>query len=183
MLIWLGEIPPKKVNPILFLDRDGVLNVDSPDYIKKPEELVIYDDAFEFLKPLSSYFTIVIISNQSGIGRRYITIENFWNIHFKMIKAFEKEGIFFSGAFYCPHTPSQKCKCRKPSPEMVFTAGRIFSWEPSKSLLVGDKLSDVETAKRAGIEAILVKRDGILPSIEGLKVFSNLRELLEHLSV
>ncbi|MCX7823337.1 MAG: HAD family hydrolase [Syntrophobacterales bacterium] len=160
MIVWLSKesLPPLE-RPFIFLDRDGVINEERAGFIRRWEDVVIYPDSFpSLLKALSLGFRLVIISNQSGIGRGYIKCEDFWTIHKNMIDTFEKRGIFFSAALYCPHHPQRGCKCRKPSPEMIFFASEVLGGSLSHSFFIGDRYSDVEAANLAGCSSILLRR-------------------------
>lgn len=167
MIIWFSkQATEKNSRPILFLDRDGVINKEKDDFIRSCEDVVIYPDAFEGLaKAVEIGFRLVIISNQSGIGRGYITTENFWKVHQKIVDAFESKGIIFTAAFYCPHPPNEGCRCRKPSPEMLLFASELFDGSLRKSFFIGDRDSDMEAALRAGCYGrILLRRHSSIDS-------------------
>ena len=155
-----------RADRVLFLDRDGVINRDSPDYIKSREEFLFYPDtpaAFELLGMLG--IGIVVVSNQSGLARGYSTITELAAIHDAMTLAAKERGANILAGFYCPHHPDAGCRCRKPMPEMIRYAIALYNISPEKSFMIGDKPSDVEAGERAGCRGIrLVRREnGVSP--------------------
>ncbi len=140
--------------PALFLDRDGVINIEK-NYLYKQEDFEFIDGIFE----LGDYFqkegyTIVIVTNQSGICRGYYSEEEFKKLTRWMEAEFAKRGIKIAKTYHCPHHPdfTGSCSCRKPEAGMFLQAQKDFSLDLPKSVMVGDKPSDIEAAKRAGVE-------------------------------
>jgi D-glycero-D-manno-heptose 1,7-bisphosphate phosphatase len=171
MIAWFSQRACKdQKGVVLFLDRDGVINKDSPDFVRKWEDVIIYPDAIEGLKRACELGArLVIISNQSGIGRGYISFDTFWDIHKKLIETFARQNIYFSAALYCPHLPSDLCFCRKPSPGMLLFAMDVLGAFPSQSFFIGDRTSDMEAARRAGCRGIMLCRNGLPTGKHSLK--------------
>jgi histidinol-phosphate phosphatase family protein len=135
----------------VFLDRDGTLIVDH-GYIYDPEQIELLPDIIPALKTIQSAgYLLIIISNQSGVGRGYCTLEDVEIVNHRLEELLKQNGIKIKGVFYCPHTPEDKCNCRKPKPGMVLHAIKEYKIEPSLSYLVGDKWTDVEAALGAGV--------------------------------
>lgn len=148
------------MNKAVFLDRDGTINIDV-GYLDDPDELVFIKGAKEAIYALKKEgFLVFIITNQSGIARGYFTLETLNAINKKLLEEFKKEGINIDGICYCPHHPEDKCRCRKPSPEMVKKISRKFKVNLEKSYFAGDKISDVQTGRNAGCKTILIESDG-----------------------
>ena len=148
----------------VFLDRDGVINVDK-GYVHRIEDFEFYPNVFKALKKLQGAgYKLFIVTNQAGIALGYYTEEDFLKLNKFMLKEFEKEGIKIEKVYYCPHREDGivekyaiKCDCRKPESGMIRRAIREFGVEPSKSFLIGDKESDILAAHKEGIKAALVK--------------------------
>lgn len=161
MLSWFSKEPPFGIaSPILFLDRDGVINEENRNFIRRWEDVKIHRDAAPALRRAQILgFRLVMVSNQSGIARGYIDLQTFWEIHFRLMDVLASNGVYFSAAFFCPHHPEDGCLCRKPSPEMLLFATELFGVPVEKSFFVGDRISDTEAAARAGCRGILLRRD------------------------
>ncbi len=144
--------------PSLFLDRDGTLIVDA-DYPKDPAVVQLMDGVVEFLQTMQEHgFALIVVSNQSGIGRGKIHPEEAQAVHERFLQLFAQHGIYFQGAYHCPHAPEDDCECRKPKPGMLLQAARDHNLELSRSFIVGDKMADVEAGQRAGCQGILFRR-------------------------
>lgn len=155
----------------IFLDRDGVINKDSPDYIKNWPEFEFIPGSIEAIKLLSNNgYQVIIITNQSMINRRISTSENLAFMHEMMKKAVKNEGGDIKDIFFCPHAPEEKCDCRKPKPELIFQAGKKYGINITKSVMIGDSAKDIECAKNAGCGyAILVKTGNYKHAMDLLK--------------
>jgi D-glycero-D-manno-heptose 1,7-bisphosphate phosphatase len=144
------------------LDRDGVLNVDSPHYIKSWRELTFYPDALEALRRLAQLsIPAVIISNQSGLHRGIIDASEFWDMHHQMVRSIREAGGDLLAAFYCPHRPDEKCGCRKPRPGLLLAAAELYRVFPARTCFIGDKISDLQAAVAAGCKPVLLERTPI----------------------
>lgn len=170
-----------------FLDRDGVINIDHA-YVHKAEEFEFIDGVLEACADLvASGFKLVIVTNQSGIGRGYYTEDDFHHLTKWMKEVFEKAGAPVSAVYFCPHHPEKAldayrcdCDCRKPHPGMLFQAQKELNIDMANSLMFGDKQGDMQAALAAGVPTrILVGKDGKkLPSAvpECTSVALNLRQ-------
>ena len=147
---------PKRSGRYVVLDRDGTLNVEKR-YLSDPAELELMPGVAEGLKLLQRRgFGLVVISNQSGIGRGIVGKEVVEAINARLRELLQRQGVKLDGIYYCPHSPEQNCSCRKPSPTMIYQAAEDLNFNPGESFVVGDKCSDVEMGKRANAVTILV---------------------------
>lgn len=145
---------------VVFLDRDGVINVEK-NYLHTIEEFEFIDGVFESLQYLQTLgYKLVIITNQSGIGRGYYTQEQYDLLTNWMKKEFIKKNIFISEVFCCPHAPDDKCDCRKPKIGMIKQASTIIDIDYAHSWLIGDKESDILTAQNANIPNTIQVQSG-----------------------
>ena len=144
---------------VVFLDRDGVINQDSPDYIKSWAEFKFLPGSIAALKKLTiGGFTTMIITNQSAINRRMISQDTLDDIHTRMRDAVMAGGGRIKDIFFCPHRPDEGCNCRKPKPGMILRAQKTHRIELGSAYMVGDSAKDIECAHKAGCgHAILVK--------------------------
>jgi D-glycero-D-manno-heptose 1,7-bisphosphate phosphatase len=141
----------------VFLDRDGVINENREDYVKTWDEVCFLPGALRALARLSlTPFRIVLVTNQSPIGRGILTEEQVEAINRRLVSEIEAHGGRIDGVYYCPHHPDDGCECRKPRPGLLLRAARELGLILSKSYLIGDAVSDVEAAKAAGCSPILV---------------------------
>ena len=144
----------------VFFDRDGTL-IEDVGYPRDPETVRILPGVTEALQRLSSAgLILVVVSNQSGIGRGIITPEEANAVHERFVADFAAEGINFGDVRYCPHGPEDGCPCRKPSPKMLHDAAVPLWISLSHSFMVGDKASDVEAGRRAGCRTVLLNSPG-----------------------
>ena len=144
----------------IFLDRDGVINVEK-DYVYKIEEFEFIEGVFDTLKAFQKEgFLLFIITNQSGIGRGYYKIEDFKLLTSWMLKEFEKEGITISQVEFCPHSPDEICQCRKPKTGMIENILKNFSIDLEHSWLIGDKEADIKCANNAKIKNTIQVKSG-----------------------
>ena len=175
MLSWINSYNPFP-GPFLFLDRDGVINRDSPDYIKGWNEFHFYPDALEALAWLQErHVNVIVISNQSALNRGMISHEDFWDMHTRMIRGIEAAGGTLLAACYCPHRPDENCRCRKPAPGMIEEIRRLFHIPSEGCIFIGDRSSDILAAERGGCIGVLLDRSarpgeapyGAVPPSEG----------------
>ena len=145
------------MNKAAFLDRDGIINVDY-GYVHEIEKFEFIPGVLDALKELTkSDFKIIIITDQSGIGRGYYTEEDYQTLTKYMLKEFEKNKIRIDKVYHCPHSPESKCSCRKPEIGMLEKAKKDFEIDFKKSYFIGDKTSDIQCGKNTGCKTILVK--------------------------
>ena len=142
----------------IFLDRDGVINHEV-GYLHKIEDFQFIDGVFEACLYFQSLnFQIVVITNQSGIGRGYYSESDFYQVNNWMLDQFKHRGIKILNVFFCPHGPEDACECRKPKPGMLLQAKLKYDIDMNRSWMIGDKEDDVKAANAAGIsQTILVK--------------------------
>lgn len=142
---------------LIILDRDGVINIDSVEYIRTPNDWVPITNSIEAIAKLSKAgYKIVVVTNQSGISRGYFTHEELAKIHEKMIFEIEKLGGNIDGVFVCPHGPNDACSCRKPKPGLLFKVSSDFNIPREKIISVGDSLRDMQAAEAFGCKFALV---------------------------
>jgi D-glycero-D-manno-heptose 1,7-bisphosphate phosphatase len=142
---------------IVFLDRDGVINRDSPEYIKSWREFEFLPRSLAALRLLNeNLFQVLIITNQSAVNRRMISLRDLNHIHLKMNAAIKAAGGLIQDIFFCPHVPQDRCLCRKPKPGMLFSAQQKYRINLTAAYMVGDRAKDVECAKQAGCGCALL---------------------------
>lgn len=143
---------------VVFLDRDGVINRDSPDYIKDPSEFHFLPGSRRAIARLNRYgFDIIVITNQSIICRHMVSPETLDRIFDKMRQGIAAAGGRILDLFFCPHAPEDGCDCRKPEPGLIFQAQARHDIDLAESVFVGDSVKDMEAAWNAGCgRAVLV---------------------------
>ena len=147
-------------DPAVFLDRDGTL-IDDVGYPRDPARVRLVEGAAEALAQLrEAGFRLVVVSNQSGIGRGLISEDEARSVHERFVAELERRGARLDGVRYCPHAPEAACDCRKPAPGMLLAAADELGLDLDASFMVGDKSSDVEAGHRAGARTILLAPDG-----------------------
>ena len=153
----------KTVKPTAFIDRDGTINIDG-GYINHPDGFEIYPFAAQALRMLNvAGWLVVVITNQSGIGRGFYTVEVMNRIHAKMRGHFDAQGAKIDGLYYCPHDPHSKidefrkeCGCRKPKTGMFEQAILELPVDTANMVVVGDKYGDMEAGFSIGAKTIMV---------------------------
>ena len=141
-----------------FLDRDGVINVDH-GYVSQPAQFEFIDGVFDACRYLQQQgYLLIVVTNQSGIGRGYYDEAQFWQLTEWMLAQFARQGVTITEVFFCPHHPVNarapyqiECNCRKPAPGMLLQAIEKYQIDASKSLMLGDKKADMQAAKAAGV--------------------------------
>ncbi|MDA9368526.1 D-glycero-beta-D-manno-heptose 1,7-bisphosphate 7-phosphatase [Flavobacteriaceae bacterium] len=170
-----------------FLDRDGVINID--------HGYVYRWDQFEFIAGVESAlhalqesgYTLVIVTNQSGIARGYFTETDFLALSQQLTQDLEVKGIHLAGIYHCPHHPEAglgklktQCDCRKPAPGLILRAARELDIDLTDSILIGDKASDIEAGRRAGVGQLFQITDALPQSgarrVESLAAMTQLLE-------
>lgn len=139
------------MNKAAFLDRDGVINIDK-DYVCQIEDFEFKDGIFELLLYLQSEgYKLIVITNQSGIGRGYYSEEDFLTLSAWMKQKLEENGVVIEKIYHCPHDPEIRCGCRKPDSGMFEKAIEEFCIDTKNSLVIGDKKSDLDAATKVGV--------------------------------
>lgn len=142
---------------LIILDRDGVINEDSPLYIKSPDEWHPIKGSLEAIALLNQYgFTVVVATNQSGIARGMYDEGVLSAIHEKMHQAVTAKGGSIDSIFYCPHGPDDNCLCRKPKPGLLQQIAKHYEISLANVISIGDSARDLEAAKNAGATPVLV---------------------------
>jgi len=147
----------RNLRPAVFLDRDGTL-IEDTGYLADPAGISFYPGIPEALRKLQDGgYLIVVITNQSGIGRGYFDEETTLEVNLTMLRLLTEKGVVLAAIYYCPHHPEDNCDCRKPELLMVQRALGDLSIDPSRSWVVGDIDKDARTGIRAGLRPILVE--------------------------
>ena len=147
----------------IFLDRDGVINQERKDYVKKLDEFRILDKTSDAINIIKNHgFLVIIITNQSAINRKLLSVQTLNKIHEKLQSYLEKYDTSFDGVYFCPHIPSENCECRKPKPGLIVQAVTDFQIDLSQSYMIGDSETDVQAATNAGCKGILLKENQTL---------------------
>ena len=150
-------------NKYVLLDRDGTINVERKDYVKSYDEFIFLDGAIEGLRLLNdNNYNIILLTNQSPIGRGIFTHKDLEKIHKNMKNDLGKHGIIICDIFYCPSMPSDNDFNRKPNPGMLLASSGKYGINLSETFFIGDKITDVEAGKRAGCKTILLENNNIL---------------------
>ncbi|TNF33357.1 MAG: D-glycero-beta-D-manno-heptose 1,7-bisphosphate 7-phosphatase [Gammaproteobacteria bacterium] len=143
---------------LLILDRDGVINEDSPDYIKSVDEFVFLPGSVQAMADLSrAGYTLVVATNQSGLGRGLFDLDDLEAMHEKLNAAVNEAGGEIAGIFYCPHTPDDDCDCRKPKPGLLDAIADELGMPVKGAWIIGDSLRDLEAGIARGCKPILVR--------------------------
>ncbi len=142
---------------LVILDRDGVINADSDQFIKSPDEWHALPGSLEAIARLNQAgYRVVVASNQSGIGRGLFDMNALNAMHTKMHRALAAVGGRIDAVFFCPHTANDQCECRKPKPGMLHTIVERFGVEPADTPIVGDSKRDLEAGATLGMPTHLV---------------------------
>jgi D-glycero-D-manno-heptose 1,7-bisphosphate phosphatase len=143
------------LSPAVFIDRDGTI-IEDRDYCSDPNDVKIFPGVPEALRRLKSKgFKLIVITNQSGVGRGLFTLEQYRTVEGEVLRQL---GVgLIDATYFCPDPPGQQCGCRKPAPGMVLEATREHQIDLSRSFLVGDKEIDIECGHNAGVRSIRVK--------------------------
>jgi D,D-heptose 1,7-bisphosphate phosphatase len=154
------------MNRAVFLDRDGTLIVEK-NYLHKPEEVEIFPGAGAALKKLADAgFKLIIVTNQSGIGRGYYTLADAERVNDRVCADLAPDGVRFEKIYIAPEAPDQPSRVRKPSPQFLFDARDEFDLNLAESYMVGDKLIDLECGWNAGVKKSILVRTGYGAELE-----------------
>ena len=151
----------------VFLDRDGVINVDHA-YVSKAQDFEFIDGVFDACRSMQAQgYRLIVVTNQSGIARGYYDEAQFNALTQWMVAQFAAQSIRIDAVYFCPHHPTkgqghylQQCDCRKPEPGMLIKGIEEFNLNPAQCVIVGDKHSDILAAQRAGIGTKILVRSG-----------------------
>ncbi|MFM1895671.1 MAG: hypothetical protein RLZZ385_745 [Pseudomonadota bacterium] len=176
------------LKPVI-LDRDGVINEDSDAYVKSAEEWLPISGSIEAIAQLSKAgFTVLVATNQSGIGRGLFDEFALAVMHQKMASLVEEAGGVLGGVFFCPHLPTDNCQCRKPRTGLLDTMEKEFGISLQGAPYVGDSLKDLQCARAKGCQPVLVltgkgaETAATSPEseLEGVTIFSDLAGFVQH---
>ncbi|HEY0722325.1 MAG TPA: D-glycero-beta-D-manno-heptose 1,7-bisphosphate 7-phosphatase [Gammaproteobacteria bacterium] len=173
---------------LVILDRDGVINHDSDEYIRSVDEFVFIPGSIEAIARLSQAgYRVAVATNQSGISRGYFDLDTLNQMHTKLLRALTAVGGQIEMIAFCPHGPDDNCNCRKPKSGMLLDIGQRMNIPLTNVPIIGDSLRDLESARSVGARPILVrtgkgertitKGDGL----EGVAVYENLAAAVDAL--
>lgn len=141
----------------VFFDRDGTLNEDR-GYVTARQNFVVFPGVCEGIARLNALdLLVIVVTNQSAIARGFMTEQELFRLHEYFTETLRGVGAHVDGWYWCPHHPEDGCDCRKPKPGMIWQAVKDFGLDVSRCFFVGDKVSDLEAAKAAGVPGVLVK--------------------------
>jgi D-glycero-D-manno-heptose 1,7-bisphosphate phosphatase len=142
----------------VFLDRDGVINQNRTDHVKSWAEFQFLPGALTALRLLTTVgFRIFIITNQAAVGRGLMSLDALEGIHARLRAVAHNHGAHIEDIRYCPHTPEERCHCRKPQPGMIEELARQYQINCREAFLIGDALTDIAAGQQMGCQTILVK--------------------------
>jgi D-glycero-D-manno-heptose 1,7-bisphosphate phosphatase len=147
--------------PAIFLDRDGVIIENKSDYVRDWSQVKMFPEAIQTLShPALRNYKIVIVTNQSAVGRGLISLETANEINSRLVQFIHHHGGRVDGVFLCPHKPDDHCSCRKPKPGLLLQAAVELSLDLKRSWMIGDAWSDVEAGRAAGVRRAILLRTG-----------------------
>lgn len=147
--------------PAIFLDRDGVLIENRSDYVRDWSHVQVFPEAIRALSlPAIKKFKIVIVTNQSAVGRGLVTLEAAGEINERLVNLIRARGGKVDGVYMCPHKPDDGCNCRKPRPGLLLEAAKDLSLDLQRSWMIGDAWSDVQAGQAAGVWRSILVRTG-----------------------
>ncbi len=154
---WAKLLREELTQPVVFLDRDGVINEDRPDYIKCWDEFNFLPGVADAISQLNNKgYAVVIVTNQSAIGQKIMSEETLEEIHKRMCDALSRQGAVISKIYYCPHTSSENCTCRKPQNGLIRKAFDELPLDMENGILIGDRVTDIEAGIKSSLTTILL---------------------------
>lgn len=172
----------------VILDRDGVINQDSDDFIKTVEEFIPIPGSLDAMARLTKAgYKIAVATNQSGIGRGLYSVETLHAMHDKLNKLLAEKGGKIEAIFYCPHSPEDDCLCRKPRPGLMHQIAERFQIDLNGVPIIGDSLRDLQAGQAVGCFPVLVKTGKGLRTIkkaeglEGVVIYEDLADAVNAL--
>lgn len=147
--------------PAIFLDRDGVLIENKPDYVREWSQARLFPETIPALAraELESY-RIVMVTNQSVVGRGLISLETAQEINARLVDLIRGQGGRLDGVYMCPHGPGAGCACRKPEPGLLLQAAAELSIDLPRSWMIGDAWTDLQAGRAAGVQGLILVRTG-----------------------
>ena len=171
--------------PTVFLDRDGTIN-EEVEYLHQADKFVLLDGAIEGMSLIQALgYKLAIITTQAGIGLGYFGDEDFYRVNRELLKACQTKGIVLDKIYYCPHSKGDNCACRKPGIALIQRGEKEIPADLTKSILIGDKTSDIKAGQNAGLYTILVRtghggQDGEF-EVSPDHIANNLKEAATHI--
>ncbi len=188
----MEKVQGNGLRPAIFLDRDGVIIENRANYVRTWKDVVFYEQALEALRRLrDTPYAVVIVTNQSAVGRGILTREQADEINRKVVAHIRSAGGRIDAAYLCPHAPDAGCACRKPHPGMLLQAAKELSLDLTHSWMVGDALTDIQAGQAAGVGHTVLVRTGRgraqLPLVQAAVspptlIVDNLLAVLSHVS-
>ncbi|MGQ9558903.1 MAG: HAD-IIIA family hydrolase [Candidatus Oleimicrobiaceae bacterium] len=149
--------PPLKPAPAVFVDRDGTIIEEVP-FLHEPERVRLLPGAGEGLRRLQNMgYRVVVLTNQGGIGLGYFTTDDFYRVNSAMLRLLHDYGVLVHKIYFCPHGLAEQCDCRKPGTALLRLAQEQLNVDLARSVVIGDRTADIETARRAGCRSVLVR--------------------------
>jgi len=174
-----SELPQGGSRPAIFVDRDGVINQQiAGSYVTRWSEFHFSPGIVEALAEISRLpFPIIVVSNQAGVGKGMLALAELSAITHEFVSQLASAGARIDAAYYCPHTPEQACPCRKPKEGLLLRAARDWCVDLTRSVFVGDSVTDMQAANAVGCRSVLVVGTGTpaIPDIPAL-----VRKALQH---
>jgi D-glycero-D-manno-heptose 1,7-bisphosphate phosphatase len=172
--------------PAVFLDRDGVLIENRANYVREWSQVSVYPKTYSSLISIQDAgYKIVVVTNQSAVGRGLITVETANEINERLVDLIRENGGQVDGVYLCPHRPEDDCECRKPKPGLLLQAAQELSLDFSRSWMVGDAWSDMLAGQAVGLRGTILVRTGrgreqfLQPQPENLKSFFAAHDLAD----
>ncbi|RCX17347.1 D,D-heptose 1,7-bisphosphate phosphatase [Fontibacillus phaseoli] len=184
---WTSQLREQYEQPTVFLDRDGVLNLNRSDYVKSVDELILTQQAGECIAQLNrAGFATVIITNQAGIGSQLFSETELEQIHNKLKREIQLKGGHIGAIYVCPHTPDEACQCRKPEDGLIERAISELSLRRSHSYLIGDHCSDIQAGIKSRLHTVFLtdgrgSREDFPPGTGAHFNASNLQEAVQYI--
>lgn len=150
-----------RLRPAVLLDRDGVLNADSDEYVKSWEEYHLYPGALEALRQFhDAGLEVYLVTNQAGIGRGVFPYRNLLDIFIRLRLSAHHAGGQIHGIAFCPHRQDEGCACRKPRTGMLLKLAAKYGLDLSRSIMVGDSFTDIQVARKVGCATVFLRTRG-----------------------
>jgi len=171
---------------LVILDRDGVINHDSDSFIKSPSEWQPIEGSLEAIVRLKhAGIRVAVASNQSGLARGLFEYDALFAIHDKMARQLADLGVSLDGVFFCPHLAQTGCDCRKPAPGLLDDILERWSFAPSDTVMIGDKISDMQAGHAAGVHAVAVRTGKPIDDTDSawsdIDIYDDLAAAVDHL--
>ncbi len=175
--------------PALFLDRDGVIIENRPNYVRSWADVAIFPQAIAALAKIQHLpIKIIMVTNQSAVGRGIVSLETVQMVNDRLLAEIERGNGRVDAVYLCPHAPDDQCRCRKPMPGLLQQAAREHDIDLSQSVMIGDALTDLAAGQAAGVRQVILLRTGrgeaqmAMPEVVGLRPFAMHDTLADALS-